>query len=73
MKKVFRFFKGVAKGVRDVLPVPSKDAERQTESGRLTGYENKIEALGQKLTSRGVAVTVLLYLVDEIFKLGLFN
>jgi len=72
MKKVFRVIKGVAKGVRDILPVPSTDAERATIYRGVDEQLDKLEALAEKLTSRGMAVAVLVYLLDEFFKLGLF-
>lgn len=73
MKKIGRFLKGVIKGARDVSPVPSKDAENETVRRDLDAYHSWYELMGQKLTSRGVMVTALIYAVDQVFKLGLFS
>ena len=70
MKKVFKVLKSVARGVykgaKDVLPIPTKEAEERI-------YENLGEWLAQKATSRGTLILALVYLADEIFKLNLFN
>jgi len=72
MKKVFRVIKGIAKGVRDIVPVPSTDAERATLYKGVDSQLDKLEALAEKLTARGMALAVLVYLLDELFNLGLF-
>lgn len=68
MKKIGKFLKGVAKGVRDVSPVPSGDAEKETVKNGLLP-----EQLGQKMTSRGVMLLSLIYALDQVFSLGLFS
>lgn len=73
MKKVFKFMKGIVKGIRDVSPVPSKDSENETGRKNLDKYLAWYELLGQKLSSRGIAVSVLIWALDEIFNLGLFS
>lgn len=72
MRKIFRVVKGIVKGVRDVSPLPSREAEQVTKNeAKLHG--TPAEAIAQMITSRGALIVVILYVVDELFKLGLFS
>jgi hypothetical protein len=73
MKKIFRVVKGIVRGVRDVLPVPSKDAEEKLESLKHVDKDVIFEVIAEKITSRGVMILALIYAINEMFKLGLFN
>ena len=70
MKKVFRVIKniarGIGKGAKDVLPIPTKEAENRI-------YEDMGEYLAQKITARGTLIIAVVYAVDQIFKLNLFT
>jgi hypothetical protein len=70
MKKVFRVIKniarGIGKGAKDVLPIPTKEAENRI-------YEGMGEFLAQKITARGTLIIAVVYAVDKIFKLNLFT
>lgn len=70
MKKIKSIFKGIVKGVRDILPVPSTAAERETMQSNVE--DSVTEAITEKITSRGVMAIGVVYLLDQIFSFGLF-
>lgn len=75
MKKIKNIAKGIIKGLRDAAPIPSKAAENETAviSGGKIPSETVIEMIAQKLTSRGVMVFIIVYLIDMLFTFGLFS
>lgn len=73
MKKAFKFLKGIVKGVRDAAPVPSKEAENETENKTRFDGSEIWQLIGQRLSSRGIMIAAIVYLIDQLFKFGLFS
>lgn len=75
MRKIKSVIRGIFKGVRDAAPVPSKAAENETKDKQkfAPGMDAFFELIAERVTSRGIMVVVLVYIVDMLFNFGLFS
>jgi len=68
--------KGIWNGVKDVAPLPTKAMRKDLENGAAVGVNPKeiaVQIITEKLTAASGSILVIIYLVDQIFKFGLFN
>lgn len=78
MKRLKSIAKGLWRGIKDVAPIPTREMAEglQREWAADTSQDQKdrlIQMLTRRLTSLGGMVLAILYVIDQIFKIGLFG